>query len=37
MTHKIESTKEKNKQLGVHQTKKLLQSKENNQQNEKAA
>jgi len=34
--HKSSGNKSKNKQMGLHQTKKLLHSKENNQQNEKA-
>ena len=36
LTPKAKTTKEKNKQVGLHQTKKLLHSKGNHQQNEKA-
>ena len=37
VTLRAQSDKSKNKQAGLHQTKKLLHSKENNQQNEGAA
>ena len=36
MSPKTRETKEKNKQMGLHQTEKLLHSKGNHQQNKKA-
>ena len=35
MSSRARETKEKNKQMGLHQTKKFLHRKENHQQNEK--